>query len=705
MSIIQAIREKAAPIVIVVIAISLIGFILMDAGRSGLGGGVGPNDAVADINGTKVSYASFLDKVSFNEQVYEANGRPVNDNSRQQIYAETWRSIVEGELLNQEYEKLGLVISDKEFNDLLFGKNPPEFLKQQFVNAETGEYDAVAAKQAINQLKRSQNNPTKDMLNKFYLEPLVEGSLRNKYFALIQNSLYIPKWMAEKTMADNSQQASFSYVAAPYSSISDSTVKVSDADINAYVKEHEKEYKTDENTRNISYVSFPYSPTAADTAEVLNELNNLKAEFTTTSDPAAFVTRNGSTMGYSDAYFSRNRIQIAQKDSILGSVGTVYGPYLDVRSYVMSRVVDVKNLPDSVKARHILVATVDPRSQQQVRDDSTAKKIADSLLAQIKSGVPFEILAMTRSDDEGSKSTGGDLGYFASGAMVKEFNDFAFENKKGSMDIVRTQFGYHILEVLDQKNFGPAYKVAYLAKEIEPSQNTINEALNKATLFSGNSRTAKQFADNASKQGLNVLVSEDVRENEFMVPALGVNRQLVKDIFKADVGDVLEPVDLNDQYVVVAVTGEQEAGLPSAAKVRSSVEPIVRNQLKAKQLIKTMGTPTTLEEAAQKVAGTVQRADSVSFVSPMIPGAGFELKVGGYAFNRSALNKVSKPIEGASGVYVVRPESVIAVPDPANTVQSLQTNLMNQQRGSVIYSTMEAMRKSATIKDNRAKFY
>ncbi len=705
MSIIQSIRDKAAPVVIIVIAVSLIGFILMDAGRSGLGKNTSPKDAIGVVNGTNISYESFMDKIKTTEQIYEMNGRTVDENTRQQIYSDTWRSMIETELLNQEYAKLGIVISDKEYNDLLFGKNPPEFLKQQFTNPNTGEYDVVAAKQAISQLKKNQNNPNRELVNKFYLDPLIESTMRTKYFSLLQNSAYVPKWLAEKTIADNGLISSFSYVMAPYSSVADSTVKVTDEAIMDYVKAHKDEYQQEEKTRNIAYVTFPFTPTGADTAEVLKQLLALKEEFKTTNDPGAFVTRSGTTLPFYDGYYSKDRIQIPNKDSIINKgVGGVYGPYIDVNSYVLSRVVDTKVLPDSVKARHILVGTFDPRTQKPTMDEASAKKKIDSIQALVKSGVSFDSLAMKLSDDEGSRIKGGDLGYFAGGTMVKEFNDFCFQGKKGDMGVVKTQFGYHLIQIEDQKNFSPSYKIAYLAKPIEASQSTINDASNKANLFAGNSRDLKAYNDNITKNGYNKLVAQDLKENDFMVPTLGVNRSLVRDIFKADIGKVLEPIEMNDQFVVVAVTGEDEKGLPTAAKVRPMVESIVRNEMKAKQLKEKFAGANTLEVAAQKTGQAIQKADSVSFVSPLLPGAGYELKVGGFAFNKAGLNKVSSPISGSNGVYVIRPEAISAKADPLSNAVEMQKNLANQQKGTVAYSALDALRKAADVSDKRSKF-
>ncbi|HSC54208.1 MAG TPA: peptidylprolyl isomerase [Phnomibacter sp.] len=706
MSIIQSIRDKAAPVTIGVIAISLIGFILMDAGRSNRGGGVSPTDAVGEINGVDLSWEAFQKQVKLNEQMYEMQGRSVDENTRQQIYSDTWRTMVDEELLTQEYSKLGIDVSDKEFNDLLFGANPPQWLTQQFTNPETGAFDVVAAKQAINELKKNKANTNRDLINDVYLDPMISGTKRSKFFSLLQNSAYAPKWMAEKTIADNGLAANFSYVVAPYSAVSDSTVKVSDAQINDYIKAHESEFKTDENSRSIAYVSFSFLPSGSDTADANKALNDLKAEFAAAPDAGTFVTRNGSSLPFFDGYISKGRIQIAAKDSIIGAgVGKVYGPYLDGNSFVMSRIVDVKVLPDSVRAKHILIGTFDPRTQQQTLSDEVAKKRIDSIEALVKGGASFDALAMSMSDDEGSKMLGGDVNYFASGKMVKEFNDFCFDKKTGDMGVVKTSFGYHLIKITDQKDFSPSYKIAYMAKPIEASQATINDAQLKANTFATHSQDLKSFDATVTKDNLSKLIAQEIKESDFQVGTLGVNRSLVKDIFKADVGSVIsDPIELNDQFIVVAVTNEDKKGLPSAGKVRPMVESIVRNELKGKLLAEKVKGVTTLDAAAQKLNVPVLRADSVSFLSPLIGGAGYELKAGGFGFNKANLNKVSGPIAGTAGLFLVQPLSIFANPAASANVEETMKNIVNQQRNTLLYSSMDALKKAASVTDKRSKF-
>lgn len=703
MSIIQSIRDKYAAVMIGIIALSLIGFLMMDAGRKGFGGGVSPTDAVGSINGTKISFAAFNSKVKTIEEAQQSNGRVVDEALRQQINAEVWRQMVEESLLSAEYDKLGVQVTDKEFGDLLFGDNPPDFLGSEFTDPNTGLFDANAAKQAIAQMKKSKGANV-GRVEQFYLDPLLNKALKDKYTDLLQNSAYVPKFLVDKVGSDNAAMVSMQFITVPYTTIADSTIKVTDAMVDAYVGERPNEFKQEEATRAVSFVSFAFLPSKEDSSSVFNELVGLKNDFQSAVNPGAFVALNASTNPFADAYFSKTRIQIAAKDSIIATgLSNVYGPYLDGSSYVMSRIVDVKTLPDSVKARHILIGTRDPRTQQPILEDSIAKLRADSIEKAIKGGANFELLVSMYSTDEGSKVKGGDLGYFASGTMVKEFNDFCFEKVTGTMGAVKTQFGYHIIDIRDQKNFQPAYKIAYLARAINPSQETISGALAAANLFYGNSRKLKTFDDNVSMQNLNKLIAKDIKENDYTIMGLGVSRSLVKDVFSHEVGDVLEPVEIDNQFVVVAVTGAEKAGLMSAAKARPTVELKIMNKLKADIISKKLAGATSLDALATANNVVVQSVDSVSFVSPMINGVGFEPKVGGFAFATSNLNKVSAPVAGNSGVFVLKVSSVTANPTMGG-FDNVKGTLEQQLKNSAAGGSIGALKKRASIVDKRAKF-
>ena len=718
MSILQTIRDRAAWLVFGLIALSLIGFLLMDAfvGRSRLFGN--RSTVVGTIDGQKIEYDEFERQISGQEERYKAQGYPVNDAMQQNIRDGVWRQMIEDDLLSKDYAKLGIDVSDKEINDMLVGADAIPDIKRAFTDPKTGIFDSQAAAAQINQLralykagpKKTGDNRQYEAAKSFFEESypqIIKMRLREKYTSLLANSAYVPKWMIEKMNADNSQLAAISYVNTPYFTIPDSAAKITDGEIEDYISQHKDQFKQEE-SRSIAYVTFNAAPSSDDSAKLRQQLVDLSVEFAKTNDPQAFLARVGSELPYADTYLGKARIQVPGKDSIFAlAKGAVYGPYLDGTNYTVAKLVDEKTLPDSARARHILVATVDPQTQQPTMDDSTAKKKIDSIRNLIeKGGQKFDSVAARLSDDPGSKTKGGDLGYFTADRMVKEFSDFAFSHKVGDKGIVKSQFGYHYIEVLDQKSFEPAYKVAYLSRKIETSPETDQAANGLASQFAGLSRDAQSFDENVQKSKLQRLNAPDIQPSEVSIPGLGPNRQLVRWIYDAELGNVSEPFAIGDKYVVALLTEINKAGTMTAAKARNVVEPILRNKKKAEQIMKKLGNPASLDAAATAGGQQIMHSDSVLFSSAYIANVGQEPKVIGSAFDKNLTGKpASPPIPGNGGVYVIRVEKVSALSNPNADLQQQRFVQEQQQRSRISYGLMDALRKQATVEDYRGKFF
>lgn len=696
MSVIQRIRDKGAWIVFGIIALALIAFILQDGVRRG-GPSFSNSSVIGKINGEKIERGEFEEKLQLLEQMYNGQGGP-----REQMIGTLWNQEVERVALVQEFNKLGLQVSPKELSEILFGDNSP--LRQEFTDPATGLFKVNEAKQAFAQLKKSKNAEQVKMINNVYIIPTIQQTLRNKYQNLLMQAAYVPKWMVEKQLADNNAVANMSYVLMPYSNISDSLVKVTDDDIAAYIKKHSNEFQKTEETRSINYVSISAAPSAADSASALNQLLALKNEFATTTEPEVFLTRAGSEVPFYNGYFSKSRMQQANKDSLVKiPVGGLMGPYIDGQTYVIAKMIGTKQWPDSASVRHILVGTVDPRSQQQIRPDSAAKRLIDSIETAIKGGADFGALVTKYSDDQGSKEKGGVYEYFAQGQMVGAFNDFSFDKPIGSKGVVKTDFGYHYMEVIGQKNPAPAYKIAYLSKPIVASSETLSAASTAAAQFAVSSKGGKQFNANAQKENRVVATANEIKQNDFAVSGIGLNRSLVRWAYEHGVGDVSDPIEINDNYIVAIVSAVNKAGLSSPAEARATVEGIVRNEKKAKLIIETKFKGNTLEAYAASTGTQVSRADSINFGAPFIAGIGAESRIVGAAFNKSLLGKVSNPIEGSSGVFAIRAESVGAKASSMDAA-TLKQNLLQSTR-MVSYRGLEALKKAADVTDNRAKFY
>lgn len=705
MSIIQQLRDKAAVLLTTLIALSLIGFLVQDAfvGRTS-GFFSGNTTTVGSINGKEIDAVEFNNKVNLAEQNYRSQGMESNEMMTQNIIESIWNGYVQEELLKSECEKAGLAVTSKELSAVLFSEDAPQEFRQLFTDPKTGQFDIGAARNWFNNLKKSKKSEEIRMVTEQLLNPLQLRMLSDKYNSLFSQGAYVPKWMVEKLNTDNSSIASIRFVGIPYPTVSDSlaSLKVTDGEIEKYVSEHKDEFKQ-EKVRNVSYVVFDASPTAADSNYVLNQLISLKEGLLNTTDPKGFVTRNNSSNPFFDGYVLKSRLQMSAKDDIISMpVGTVIGPYLDANTYTIARKVDARSLPDSVKCRHILVGTVDPRTGQMRMPDSVARKKADSILTAIKGGSDFGLLAALLSDDEGSKNNKGEYNFSSVDItnLAKEFGDFILYKPTGSREVVKTSFGYHIIEVLNQKDFQEAYKMAYVSKRIASSQETDNAASSSATQFSGNSRDPKSFDANLTTMKLVKRTADNIREMDYSVAGMP-SRAMVKWIFENKVGSVSEPFDLKDKYVVVMVTGSLNEGVQPASMARVLVEPILRNRKKAEEIRRKIGSNRDLESVAAANGMQVIAKDSVYFSNPFVPDLGSEPKVIGAAFNKSMVGKVSEPIEGNNGVFLLKVESIGAV-SAANADVMMQKRAMEMQLKQYAgFGTMEALRKSAKIKDTR----
>ena len=702
MSIIQKLRDKSAILLTSLITLSLVAFLIQDAFVGGSSGLFNSQSTEAgSIGGKEIDVVSFSSQVNMVEQNYRAQGMQTNELMTQSIIENVWNSFIQQELVKGEAEKLGLAITPKEFGAVLFSDDAPDEFKQLFQNPNTGGYDVAAARNWFTNIKKAKPEETANITNQL-LKPMEINLLTQKYTAIFSQGSYVPKWMVEKMSGDNNLISSISFVSAPYQTISDSLVKVSDKEIDEYVAKRKDEFKQ-EGTKSLAYVSFSANPTKEDSAKLFNQLVSLRAELQSTADAKGFVTRNNSMLPFFDGYAVKSRLQMSAKDSIIAmGVGTVVGPYLDGGSYVIAKKLDKRTLPDSVKCRHILVSTVDPQTGQQRREDSVAKKRADSVFAVIKSGGNFGALAAAVSDDGGSKSRGGEYDFSSIdfGTLAPEFAQFIAYQPKGSMQLIKTSFGYHVIEVLNQKNFEEAYKVAYLSKPIVPSEETDIAASTAANQFSAESKDQKSFDATLAKMKLIKSTADNIREMDYTAGALS-SRSLVRWAFENKVGTVSDPFDLKDQYVVAIVTNETKEGVQPAAVARVLVEPILRNKKKAELIAQKAGKEQDFQKLAVSLTGVSANIDTVKFGDPFVPGLGSESRVIGAAFNKKNLSTVSEVIEGQNAAYLIRVKQVGALPNPMVDVSAQRAAIQQQLKQYAGYSTMEALKKSTKIVDKR----
>ena len=694
MSIIQNIRERGAWIIFGIIAIALIAFILQD----GIGRKNGGTDllTLGKVNGEVINKIEFDEKLDLQLKQYASQGV-----KREQMIGYLWEQEVTRLLFKSEADKLGINVGSKEMSDVLFGNESP--FRQEFTDPATGEFKINDAKNAIAQIKKGKNKDQIKQIEKFYIEPSIENRIRNKYQALVVKGVQVPKWLIEKQYTDLNNFASINFVQVPYNTISDSSIKVTNDDVAAYIKENSASYQVEETSRKIGYIGFSAAPTAADSLNTKNEINSLKEAFKNAPDASVYLNKVGTEIPYYNSYISKKTMQIPQKDSVLNvGVGNIYGPYVDGRNYTIAKILGVKQWSDSTSVRHILIATTNPQNGQQIKDDSSAKKLIDSISLAIRGGASFDALCEKYSDDGSSKSKGGNLGMFAQAQMVPTFNDFAFDNPVGTKSVIKTDFGYHYVEILKQTARGPAYKIAYLSKPINPSNETINAASTAAAQFSSTSKDVKSFNENAVKLGKQVLPAVGIKQNDFEIQGLGETRQMVRWVYEKKVNDVSEAFELGDTYIVAVITGEDKAGLASVETAKPQVEGIIRDQKKAEKIKPTL-KGGSIDAIAASVKSIVQKADSLNFTYSVIPGLGNEPKLVGAAFNKSLVNKVSAPIAGNAGVFVISVNNVSAS-QAIQDANFFKEESVNRTR-SAIFRSNTSLKKVAKIEDNRSKIF
>jgi len=666
---------------------------------------------IGTVNGKTINGEDFDRRAKMIEQQYGQN-----KTGMESYYAreQAWTQLVEELLVRTETDKLGITVTDKELSDLLLSNdaNNPLLQNPQFKDSLTGKLDVKKAQAQINQMKALKGEQ-RDEVNKS-LDMIKEGLYRYKYGSMITGSAYYPDWMQKSDINAATAFSMVNYVMVPYTDVSDSAVKVTDADINDYVKKHPAKFRLEDNIRKISYLAFSQKPSQKDSNLVYNELLNIRQSFIADSSAnlAALITGFGSTIPYKDTFVQKSLLNpIITQDTTAGTIiGKVYGPFIQNNSYVLAKVLQTKMVPDSAKARHILFQTNDPRNPNNTNlmPDAQAKLMADSVLRMIQAGVNFDTLCKMYSYDIASKDKNGDLGYFSSTTMVPEFTNFCFNNPIGQRAVVKTDFGYHVIEVTGQKNPNAAYKVAYVAKDINTSEETINTESDLANKASESKDKAALIAFGKKNNLELVPVTTGIKESDFMISALPNldSRELIKWANGATVGAVSPAYSIGDQYVVAVLDLALTKGSPMDAE---SAKPIcempIRNAKKFAILKAKAPANSSLESLAATYAKSISIAgtdSSLTFNTQNFNGS-YEPKVLGAAFNKNFINKLSPAIQGENGLYYIQVTGTgtKAAPSTFENEQAAKAKVSDIR--NALARWIDGLKKQAEIVDNRNK--
>jgi peptidyl-prolyl cis-trans isomerase D len=703
MGIMSFLRERMGTILIVVIGLALFSFIageVITYGRSFMNGDA---TTVGEVAGQKINYEEYNNRVKQSTDAFmqQSGQNSLTPQISEYVQENAWNQTMSQIILKKEMDKLGVTVGEDEIQSIISGPNPDPQIVQYFGDPKTGQLDKNRLNAFLRELQTAKaGDPRLDQWASF-LEPKIQGRRVEKYLALVHNGLYVNSLEAQDSYQAKNKLANFTYVQLPYSSVADNKVTISDDDYQTYYNEHKGLFKNAQELRSFDYVSFDASPSADDRAGIKTQLDKLAADFKASTNDSLFVQINSENKA--PLTYQRKGQLEPHRDSVMftAAPGFVYGPYLSNNSYKVAKLVDSRIGPDSVTARHILI---NPATSGGV-DKAVAK--ADSIKKLIQGGRPFAEFAKNFSEDKQSAEKGGDLGTFGRGAMVPEFDEAAFNGKPGDFKVVTSQYGVHLLNIVSQKGSSKVVKVATVDKPLEASNKTQSAAYNKAQSFLSNA-SGDDFAQQAKKAGLTVKPANDIVGTASALPGLDNARELVRWAFnKAEKGDLVDQVyTLGDQYVVARLTKIKKQGTLDLEDVKDQIKPEVLQMVKARQLSEKLQSAangaTNIQQVAQKAGAKATPVENIVFANPVIPGLSLEYKVIGTVFGLKP-NKVSKAIEGSSGVYVV---SLNGFTNPApltNTLREKQqiSQTLLQQADNRLF---DALKDKANVKDYRAKF-
>lgn len=718
MAVIQKLRNSG--LVVIVIIAALVLFVVGDI-LTGNKLGIGNNeqDVVGRIFGKPVKEKEVEAKAQqlfelfrMRDQTGELNDPEKLKKAIEEAWSQGWSEIVKKYTFDAQVKKAGIAVTDEDINELLVGDNPIEDIKGDptFQNEE-GRFDRKLVEQLFKQVKK---DPVRKGQLLDYLQNVINSESEKRYTHYVSKALYKPKTLRKFDYINANQGANGKLVSISMNSIPDKDIKVTEADLEKYLDEHREEYKQAYPTRDIQYVYWEIVPTSEDSAYAKKQADDAaramaaeKKPDTTGEGVVGFVSR-GSLPQTTPAEVAQN----VWPSALL----SISGPYYKEGKYtVYQKIEEKRDTVPSVHVAHILVKIGEAPNKQMIKDSAEALAKANELAAQVKGGGDMAKLAADWSSDPGSAKSGGSYGWVGPeqyNQYVPEYKAFCLRAKKGQVEVVKSQFGYHVMKALDDPDYLQV-KFRVQSFEVTAGSKTVKDVDMQSRKFRNmvSDGDAKSFENAIAKVGQTPRVLKDIKTEDRSIPGLDQISD-VKSVFfwlfdeKRKVNDVSDVFAFSSRHIVFMVTKSRLAGYAKVADVKDKIEPMVRAELKGKKIAeklkKAMESAKTPEELAQKSGGAVVPLEGIKMGQNFIPQLFNEPRILGAVFGVKE-KTFSQPVIGSNAVAVlwIEKRDKIDVPNSALTAPAFDFSSQPMFIGN---NLKETVRKAAEIQDNRYKF-
>lgn len=704
MAAIEKIRRRSG-LLIAIIGLALLAFVLQDLFQSQ---GRNRENNIAVIDGEKIPYQDFDALKEKNLQNRRGSGN-LSSSETYGIINSTLDQMVKDHIMNKEYEAVGINISSDELFDKFMGENPHPWVVQNFSNPD-GSFNREMVEYYLQNLNTLSPEARMQWID--FEKAVKENALETKFNDLVKASYHVPAKLAEKYYENKNIKASADVVALRYTTIPDSTVVITDKDNKAFYDENKYRFETDER-RDIEYVVFDIKPSAIDKEEAYKAVLDMKADFAATDNVVSFVNSN-SDKRYDSTWMGRKDVpqQIEAMVFDAGSAnGTVIGPYETDNAWNLARIVDLQSRPDSLRASHILIGHKDAMRSQDTISKEQAEALADSLLNVLKKNPKneelFGELAGQFSGDPGSKEKGGDLDWFTDGVMVAPFNDFVMNNPVGTMGIVETVFGYHIIKVTDKTAPQPKVRLAQLSHEISASTRTYQAIFAEANKFVTENKTYDQFNKAIEEQGLNKRIMPRMNASTYQIAGIENPREIVRWAFdsKTKLHDISNIFDLDNMFVVAALTSIVPEGYAPLSVVAEQSKYQILNKKKGEIAVEKMkACGSDINRMVSELGAESTTVTDVSIDSRVLGNFGVEADIVGTILGMKEGEQVG-PVAGNSTAFIIK-NVKINKPEPTTDYSDIYrektSQFNNKVTGGSIYN---ALKNNAKIEDNRVTYF